>query len=459
MKLQNSKSSLNKVLINTKIFQTIQIPEHIKPMNKIQKYLTKLGSSVKLLDQNKSNNKTNQRNSFHQSSSVILKNIKGEKERLIHDYQTIRSNPYEKKNEPKSTNRRYFKSRYLTDKLSFLKEKNKILLNKKFKTSIKKLDKSNDNNGQTSYENKSNSNENEIFVTHFNIPKVKENIEVPGTLKTELNENNRNNINNNINIKYKYSLPLINSKSFQGNNFNIIESPKSRNRIKTNIMKTNNSFNIKLLKNKFKTEDNNTNNQSIDKEKENDISSLNKKLISLFGYDFKHSTPTSQEIPNFLKRLKNIKRNINKKNYEYELDKWIMRSKMKYVNWKFGINDLEKYFLNVDEFGIKEKNELELRKSFYKKLNVLIDDLKEEKEMRRIKEREKVYGINVEKEEKKVIKNNEYWNNDKAMDIMKEQNLFLKMTKERKIKERRNREIIDDILIRSKNIAYNIHNS
>jgi hypothetical protein len=132
---------------------------------------------------------------------------------------------------------------------------------------------------------------------------------------------------------------------------------------------------------------------------------------------------------------------------------------MKYVNWKFGINDLEKYFLNVDEFGIKEKNELELRKSFYKKLNVLIDDLKEEKEMRRIKEREKVYGINVEKEEKKVIKNNEYWNNDKAMDIMKEQNLFLKMTKERKIKERRNREIIDDILIRSKNIAYNIHNS
>jgi hypothetical protein len=114
-------------LINTKIFQTIQIPEHIKPMYKIQKYLTKLGSSVKLLDQNKSNNKTNQRNSFHQSSSVILKNIKGEKERLIHDYQTIRSNPYEKKNEPKSTNRRYFKSRYLTDKLSFLKEKNKIL--------------------------------------------------------------------------------------------------------------------------------------------------------------------------------------------------------------------------------------------------------------------------------------------------------------------------------------------
>ena len=57
--------------------------------------------------------------------------------------------------------------------------------------------------------------------------------------------------------------------------------------------------------------------------------------------------------------------------------------------------------------------------------------------MRRIKEREKVYGINVEKEEKKVIKNNEYWNNDKAMDIMKEQNLFLKMTKERKIKERK----------------------
>ena len=75
-------------------------------------------------------------------------------------------------------------------------------------------------------------------------------------------------------------------------------------------------------------------------------------------------------------------------------------------------------------------------------MNILIDELKEEKEMRKIKEREKFYGINIKNEEKDVVKKNEYWNGDKAMNIMKEQSQFLKMTKQRKIKEQKNREII-----------------
>ena len=136
-----------------------------------------------------------------------------------------------------------------------------------------------------------------------------------------------------------------------------------------------------------------------------------------------------------------------------------MRSKIKYVDWKFGINELEKYFTDVDEFGVKEKNELELRKSFYKKLNILIDNLKEEKEIKRIKEREKAYGIKAEKEEKKVIKNNEYWNDDKAINFMREQYQFLKKVKERKIREQKNRDIIQNILIKSRQRAYNINNS
>ena len=115
--------------------------------------------------------------------------------------------------------------------------------------------------------------------------------------------------------------------------------------------------------------------------------------------------------------------------------------------------------MDVEEFGIKERNELEIRKSFYKKLNLLIDDLKEEQEMKKIREREKDYGINIKREEKKLIKDNEYWIDEKALYKMKEQNYFLKMAKKRKIREQRNREIIDNILLKCRQSASNINNS
>ena len=136
-----------------------------------------------------------------------------------------------------------------------------------------------------------------------------------------------------------------------------------------------------------------------------------------------------------------------------------MNSKMKYAKWKFGINELEKYFMDVEEFGIKERNELEIRKTFYKKLNLLIDDIKDEQEMKRIKEREKDYGINIKKEDKKLIRDNEYWIDEKALNKMSEQNHFLKMAKQRKIREQRNRDIIDYILLKCRQSANNINNS
>ena len=51
-----------------------------------------------------------------------------------------------------------------------------------------------------------------------------------------------------------------------------------------------------------------------------------------------------------------------KKNCEYELLKWLMNSKMKEAEWKIGINESEKYFVNVDEFRLKEKIESEKKK-------------------------------------------------------------------------------------------------
>ena len=461
MKLQTSKSHIDRIILNSKIFETIKVPENLKRMGEIQKYISRLRNSVNLLDHSKPKEKKKYRNKFHPSRSVVIKDKKEEKGKLIFNYSN-KLNRYRITDENKNNNNNnklITKSRLYNDKLSLLKEKNKTILNK----ILKNKEKNRHNSDNASNEKMNNSKDTKTFVTSFDFPKIKENNEdSPGIAITELNENNKN-------VKHrnnKYSLPIIETHSTRGAT---LVSSNSRNRIKSHIIKTSNSFNMKRKNNKFLTQEEKSNLITIDnqnpintldknKEKE-DINKLNKKLISLFGYDYKNPKPSSPEIANFIKRMKKQKTYLNKKNYEYELDKWIMRSKMKYVKWKFGINELEKYFMNIDEYGIKEKNELELRKNFYKKLDLLIDDLKEEREIRRIKEREKVYGIDIKKEEKKVTKDNEYWIDDKALNKMQEQNNFLKMAKERKLKEQKNREIIDNILLKSKQRAYNIQNS
>ena len=449
MKLLNSRSNVDRLLLNSKIFQTINIPEKIKGLSQIQKYMSNLRYSLDLLDQSRFKKKTNL---FHPSRSVLIKNIKNENE-------NNNSNRYEENRESKSNNKIISNSRLYGDRLSQLKEKNKKLLNK----ILKNKKKNKDNLTNSSNEKIEKSRDNNIFVTSFDISKVKEkNENSSGVIITELNETNKKIISRN----YKYSLPKIESKSVRDN---IMLSQNSRNRNKTHIIKPNISFNIKRQKNKFLTKeekdyvntiDNNNPINIFNKSKEKeDINKLNKKLISLFGYDFRQSKPSNPEISNIIKGIKNLKNNINKKYSEYELDKWIMNSKMKYAKWKFGINELEKYFMDVEEFGIKERNELEIRKTFYKKLNLLIDDIKDEQEMKRIKEREKDYGINIKKEDKKLIRDNEYWIDEKALNKMSEQNHFLKMAKQRKIREQRNRDIIDYILLKCRQSANNINNS
>lgn len=449
MKLLNSRSNVDRLLLNSKIFQTINIPEKIKGLSQIQKYMSNLRYSLDLLDQSRFKKKTNL---FHPSRSVLIKNIKNENE-------NNNSNRYEENRESKSNNKIISNSRLYGDRLSQLKEKNKKLLNK----ILKNKKKNKDNLTNSSNEKIEKSRDNNIFVTSFDTSKVKEKNENSSRIIiTELNETNKKIVSRN----YKYSLPKIESKSVRDN---IMLSQNSRNRNKTHIIKPNISFNIKRQKNKFLTKeekdyvntiDNNNPINIFNKSKEKeDINKLNKKLISLFGYDFRQSKPSNPEISNIIKGIKNLKNNINKKYSEYELDKWIMNSKMKYAKWKFGINELEKYFMDVEEFGIKERNELEIRKTFYKKLNLLIDDIKDEQEMKRIKEREKDYGINIKKEDKKLIRDNEYWIDEKALNKMSEQNHFLKMAKQRKIREQRNRDIIDYILLKCRQSANNINNS
>ena len=57
----------------------------------------------------------------------------------------------------------------------------------------------------------------------------------------------------------------------------------------------------------------------------------------------------------------------------------------------------------MKEFGEREEKELEIRKSFYEKVDSVINELKEDKEKKELKEIKNKYGINISKEEKKVM--------------------------------------------------------
>ena len=458
MKLQSSRSRINSYMFNNKIFQTIKIPENRKGIDEIQKCVIKLKKSVKLLDQSKSKDKINQRNSIHPSKSVIIKNKKSESNDIINDNKseiTIRSNTNTNDNTQNNNN----KSRLYKDKLSVL---NKILKNKNKKINNTDINNTVININNTSainialikkYQRKmSNINKGETFMTSFD--NTQNNNNDKSILKTELNNPNNKNILNKKDNKSRLSLPRIEPKSTRGL---IIEQRNKRNdRIKSQRLRPNFSFDNKRISEII-------NNCENEKGKEMSyIIQLNKKLVSLFGYDYKHSTPSRPDVANFIKKLKNIKKILNKKNEQYELDKLIIKAKMKYVDWKLGNNESEKYFTN-NEFNLKEKNGAEMRQSFYKKLNLSIDVSKEEKENKKTKEKEnkktKTFYIDLKKEDEKLFKNNDKWNNDKALNLLKEQYHCLKKVKERKIKEQKNRDIIQRIIIKSRQRAFNINNS
>ena len=459
MKLQSSKTQNRKILLNANIFDSIKVPEKIKGISEIHKYITKVRNSIKLLDISKYKEKPNIKNIFHPSKSVIIKNKNEEKRKI--NYQSRFSLPsYETKNNNEKIN----KSKLYKDKLSILKEKNKKILNKMIKIQKNRNSQNiiinNINNGKKSLDK----NNDDIFMTRFNSLTTKNNNQKKYKEKenaiTELNETKDNkdylNINRMLkNKSNKIQLPKIVESKSTRNGLTIDNQYTRNNQIKIYIMKPNKSFDI----NRKNANITNNSNSTLEQNSKDNISGLNKKLVELFGYNHKYSNPKNPQMIKFRSRLNNLKKILRKKNYEYELNKWIMSSKFKYAKWKFGINDLDKYFTDVEELGIKEKNELELRKSFYKKIDLLINQLREEKEIREIKEREKAYGIDINKEDSnKKVKDNEYWIDDMAKNKMVEQNIFLKKAKERKLKEQKNREIIDNILLKCKQRAFNINN-
>ena len=147
-----------------------------------------------------------------------------------------------------------------------------------------------------------------------------------------------------------------------------------------------------------------------------------------------------------------IKNRINYKIAEQNLVDWIIKSKLKFARWKFGIPEIEKYFVDLNAFGKREEQELLKRKTFYDSVEEIIGEIKQKEEERDKQEIMDEYN----KDEKnylnrKDIKGNKEYDeninaNDNVMNKHFETSKVLKKIKLRKLNEERTRRIINKIL-------------
>ena len=472
MKNKNTDIEIEKKFAYSKIFQTLKVPERIKRMKELQKNMVNLKHSLVLLQQS-NNKRKNTHTHIKQKKNTILFSpfvFRKNEEKKIKKFASLenfvpQNNSNNDSNSISISNSNSKEKNLLyMDRASALRRKNQAL--------IQKMKNKYDKNGN-SYRNNSNINKNEIFVTEFNLPNLNIVNGKHNSLRkvfTESNNYYENTINyykknNNNDIIGRSSsdrkiLPYIKTQKRT-----IITLPKNKSS-KNYIIKNNNTNesldnNLSISNiNNISSDDNEKNNSS--KENINTSRNIAKESPRNKIIIKKHNSPLNnynKEMKTILKNVNNININMKNRKMYYDLQKWYIKSKFKYIDWKYGIADAQKYFIDMKAYGQQEEVELDMRKSFYEKLQSLIDELKEEKDNKNILEIEKKYGIKAKNEEPKVMKDNEYWIDEHASNKKEEMCKIMKAIKERKKKENEKRDKIEEIMFRCKKGVYDIKNS
>jgi len=149
-----------------------------------------------------------------------------------------------------------------------------------------------------------------------------------------------------------------------------------------------------------------------------------------------------------------IKNKITYKKSEQNIKDWIMKSKIKFARWKFGISEIEKYFVDLKVFGKPEELELFRMKTFYDSFDDLIDDINKKKEELNVKkiieEYTKQETNSFSRTNKKRNKGNSAINMTDIFDNKNsEDSKVIQNIKRRKYNEERARNLIDQILLKN----------
>ena len=242
---------------------------------------------------------------------------------------------------------------------------------------------------------KINKNSNEVFITNF-----------------DTNNNNNNNKLNNRYSQYIKNVNSLNSNNYRSSSIKKHLPPINRNLLSNNIsLRNNNTTTINSLEDQYlylnqlinddnkinKTVDNNNINNNISYvETENSNGSKRKpKKIKL----------NENAILNFIKKNKIITNNIQKGKSELEDSNLDFETKFKYINWKYGISDINKYFIDIDAYKRTEEDEINDKKSFYDRLDDIIDNIKIAKKNKNIENIAKQFGVKLKMDENGNNKN------------------------------------------------------
>ena len=119
-------------------------------------------------------------------------------------------------------------------------------------------------------------------------------------------------------------------------------------------------------------------------------------------------------------------------------------SKLKYAKWKYQISDYKKYFIDVESFGEKERQEIEKRKTFYDLLEDMVDMVNENKIKKKYIQA-KIDSVNEQLEQDKDKRKNMFQGN---FVLMKQKFLekYLKKVDKRISIEKKRRNQVNKIL-------------
>lgn len=497
--MKNINSPINNIVPHTRIFQTLKVPERKRRLNNLQKNMSNFRDYLKIFEilspKRKNDNKSPKKSNYSKNNISKSIKLKQNEEKKIQKFGSS-GNFIPQKN---SIHENLSKSSSKNDENNLYKNINSSL-KRKNEELLLKMNKKNDSQKKEDLNMKLLSPiKNDIFVTEFNSKKLKTINHKNNSLR-KVNTESNNYFQNEIipktkhkistdNLIYKLNDILIKSESNRKilppikikkkNILDIKYSPisknkfenKSNNSIDSNIsvsdIKVNSEASIdedddniysKVINNEKKQENVTIETSRIKSSKKNNISNLSNKISTLFGNDSTRKE-NSQEVKNLITDVNNLNKNVKRSRFYYELDNWIMRTRFKYAHWKYDIDEAQKYFINLKDYDKKEEIELDNRKSVYEKMESIIKELNDDKERKKYLDITKKYGIKLKNNKKKNLKDNEYWNNELIINKMNEINNSLKQTERRRIKERENRQILDELMFQCKKGVYNIVNS
>lgn len=214
--------------------------------------------------------------------------------------------------------------------------------------------------------------------------------------------------------------------------------------------------NINYIKNKYNNEFIITNekedNECLDKKSKDIIHNKENNNMSNFITHGNIPKILINKIRELRENNLKINRNLNNVKSKFEEMNFCFGTKLKYSKWKYQISDYDKYFIDIEHFGERERKEMERKKTFYDILEDAVDSINEKiikKKLELPSGRKKL--INQYKGNKLKLKNLP----DSCIAKLKQKNISLSLenVNKRMIKEKIKRHKIKEILEESFRIA------